>query len=107
MGSRFDIIFETQYVLVSYRMKIDNRHLMFLADCMTYVGILLGITRFGLVKMKDSVFMLASFENTADHLFNAAFYGTTEEVIGVSECIIMGLKIPMGTGLMRIHHQIA
>lgn len=35
---------------------------------MTYKGEVLGITRFGVQKMKDSVLMLASFEKTTDHL---------------------------------------
>lgn len=35
---------------------------------MTYKGEVLGITRFGVSKMKDSVLMLASFEKTTDHL---------------------------------------
>ena len=33
---------------------------------------MLGITRFGVAKMKDSVLMLASFERTTDHLFDAS-----------------------------------
>ena len=37
---------------------------MLLADVMTYKGEVLGITRFGMAKMKDSVLMLASFEKT-------------------------------------------
>ena len=37
---------------------------MLLADVMTYKGEVLGITRFGMSKMKDSVLMLASFEKT-------------------------------------------
>ncbi len=36
---------------------------------------MLGITRFGVAKMRESVLMLASFEKTTDHLFDAA--GTT------------------------------
>lgn len=40
--------------------------------------------------MKDSVLMLASFEKTTDHLFDAAFYGKTDSILGVSESIIMG-----------------
>ena len=42
-------------------MSVDARHNMLLADCMTYKGEVLGITRFGIAKMKDSVLMLASF----------------------------------------------
>ena len=53
-------------------------------------GLVLGITRFGVAKMKDSVLMLASFEKTTDHLFDAAAYGKTDDIAGVSESIIMG-----------------
>ena len=45
-------------------------------------GEILGITRFGLAKMKESVLMLASFEKTADHLFDAAYFGQKDSVCG-------------------------
>ena len=62
-----------------------------LALALTIVqGEVLGITRFGVAKMKDSVLMLASFEKTTDHLFDAAAYGKTDSISGVSESIIMG-----------------
>lgn len=34
--------------------------------------------------------MLASFEKTTDHLFDAALYSKRDAIEGVSECIIMG-----------------
>lgn len=40
--------------------------------------------------MKDSVLMLASFEKTTDHLFDASAYGKNDTISGVSESIIMG-----------------
>ena len=46
--------------MVNHGMSIDARHVMLLADLMTFKGEVLGITRFGLAKMKDSVLMLAS-----------------------------------------------
>lgn len=85
-------------------MSIDKRHVMLLADLMTYKvlinqskttktninfiqtltkkGEVLGITRGGLAKMKESVLLLASFEKTTDHLFEAAFYGQEDEIYG-------------------------
>jgi DNA-directed RNA polymerase III subunit RPC1 len=75
---------------------------MLLGDIMTYKGEVLGITRFGVAKMKDSVLMLASFEKTTDHLFDAAMYGKKDSVDGVSECIIMGTPMPIGTGLFKL-----
>ena len=83
-------------------MDIDPRHMQLLADVMTYKGEVLGITRFGLAKMRDSVLQLASFEKTADHLFQAAVAGKRDEVKGVSECIIMGRSVGLGTGGMRV-----
>ncbi len=66
---------------------------------------MLGITRGGLAKMKESVLMLASFEKTADHLFDAAFYCQEDEIYGVSECIIMGKPMSLGTGIFKILHR--
>ncbi len=63
---------------------------------------MLGITRFGIAKMKASVLMLASFEKTNDHLFEAAVHGRQDVIEGVSECIIMGVPVPLGTGCFKI-----
>lgn len=83
-------------------MDIDLRHMDLLADVMTYKGDVLGITRFGLQKMRDSVLQLASFEKTADHLFEAAAAMKTDRIEGVSECIIMGQTMTIGTGSFNV-----
>ena len=69
---------------------------------MTFKGEVLGITRFGVAKMRESVLMLASFEKTTDHFFDAAVHGRSDAIVGVSECIIMGIPIPLGTGLFKL-----
>jgi len=84
------------------QMDIDPRHMQLLADVMTYKGDVLGITRFGLAKMRDSVLQLASFEKTPDHLFDAAVKGKVDGIEGVSECIIMGQTMAIGTGGMKV-----
>ena len=83
-------------------MNIDPRHMELLADVMTYKGEVLGITRFGLAKMRDSVLQLASFEKTPDHLFDAAAGMKTDRIEGVSECIIMGQSMSIGTGAFHV-----
>lgn len=83
-------------------MNIDPRHMQLLADVMTFKGEVLGITRFGLGKMRDSVLQLASFEKTPDHLFEAAWHAKRDKVEGVSECIIMGQAVGIGTGAFRV-----
>uniref|UniRef100_A0A7S1XTP6 DNA-directed RNA polymerase subunit n=1 Tax=Phaeomonas parva TaxID=124430 RepID=A0A7S1XTP6_9STRA len=101
-AARLVIIKEIDYIMASYGISIDKRHLMLLSDVMTFKGEVLGITRFGVAKMRESVLMLASFEKTADHLFDAAAHGRSDAITGVSECIIMGIPIPLGTGLFKL-----
>ena len=88
-------------------MDIDPRHMKLLADVMTYKGEVLGITRFGLSKMRDSVLQLASFEKTPDHLFEAAWHQKRDKVEGVSECIIMGQSMSQGTGAFQVVRKLA
>ncbi|XP_031486143.1 DNA-directed RNA polymerase III subunit 1 [Nymphaea colorata] len=101
-AARQSIIDEIQFIMKNHGMTIDIRHMMLLADVMTFKGEVLGITRFGIKKMKDSVLMLASFEQTTDHLFDASVHGKVDPIEGVSECIIMGIPMPIGTGLLKI-----
>ncbi|KAH9892352.1 hypothetical protein F4778DRAFT_317731 [Xylariomycetidae sp. FL2044] len=88
--------------LVMGDMDIDPRHMDLLADVMTYKGEVLGITRFGLSKMRDSVLQLASFEKTPDHLFDAAAGMKGDSIEGVSEKIIMGQTMSIGTGAFQV-----
>ena len=99
-AARKTIIDEISLVMGS--MDIDPRHMQLLADVMTYKGEVLGITRFGLSKMRDSVLQLASFEKTPDHLFDAAWHMKRDKIEGVSECIIMGQSISQGTGAFKM-----
>ncbi|KAJ1921243.1 DNA-directed RNA polymerase III subunit C1 (rpo31) [Mycoemilia scoparia] len=104
-AARSIIIDEIFAIMSRYGISIDHRHLMLMADLMTAKGEVLGLTRFGISKMKDSVIMLASFEMTTEHLFNAAVYGRKDAIQGVSECIIMGTQMPIGTGLFKLLKQ--
>ncbi|XP_028071827.1 DNA-directed RNA polymerase III subunit 1 isoform X2 [Camellia sinensis] len=105
-AARKCIIEEIKYTMASHGMTIDIRHMMLLADLMTFKGEVLGITRHGIQKMKDSVLMLASFEKTADHLFNASVNGRDDKIEGVSECIIMGIPMQIGTGILKVRQRV-
>ncbi|XP_008558065.1 DNA-directed RNA polymerase III subunit RPC1 [Microplitis demolitor] len=104
-AARSTIMTEIKLVMENHGMSIDRRHSMLVADLMTSRGEVLGITRQGLAKMKESVLNLASFEKTADHLFDAAYYGQTDAICGVSESIIMGIPAPIGTGMFKLLHK--
>lgn len=99
-AARTTIAYEISEVMAE--MDIDPRHMELLADVMTYKGEILGITRFGLSKMRDSVLQLASFEKTPDHLFEAAAAMKTDRIEGVSEKIIMGQTMTLGTGAFQV-----
>eukprot|EP00741_Cyanophora_paradoxa_P024408 tig00022075_g23567.t1 len=104
-AARLTIMSQIEYTMSSHGMSIDHRHVALLADVMSFRGEVLGITRFGISKMKDSVLMLASFEKTTDHLFEAALHARSDAIVGVSECIIMGVPVPLGTGLFKLLHR--
>ncbi|XP_012276667.1 DNA-directed RNA polymerase III subunit RPC1 [Orussus abietinus] len=104
-AARATIMTEIKLVMENHGMSIDRRHPMLVADLMTSRGEVLGITRQGLAKMKESVLNLASFEKTADHLFDAAYYGQKDAICGVSESIIMGIPVPVGTGIFKLLHK--
>jgi DNA-directed RNA polymerase III subunit RPC1 len=101
-AARRTIVAQISETMGSHGLFVDERHLMLLADVMCYQGEVLGITRFGIAKMKQSVLMLASFEKTVDYLFNAAVHGLKDTICGVSECIIMGVPMPVGTGVFKL-----
>ncbi|KAJ1958508.1 DNA-directed RNA polymerase III subunit C1 (rpo31) [Linderina pennispora] len=101
-AARTQMIKELAAIFTTYSIVIDQRHLMLLGDLMCYKGEILGITRYGIAKMNDSVMMLASFEKTTDHLFDAAVFGKRDMVHGVSERIIMGQQMPIGTGMFKL-----
>jgi DNA-directed RNA polymerase III subunit RPC1 len=101
-AARSSIIKEIDYTMSNHGMSVDPRHIQLLGDVMTYKGEVLGITRFGLSKMRDSVLQLASFEKTTDHLFDAAFFMKNDKIEGVSECIILGQTMSIGTGAFKL-----
>lgn len=101
-AARATIIREINATMQGHGLSLDNRHVQLLADTMTFKGAVLGITRFGVARSKDSVLMLASFEQTADHLFEAAIRGRADQIAGVSESVILGLPISVGTGICHL-----
>jgi DNA-directed RNA polymerase III subunit RPC1 len=103
-AARATIVREIQITMGGHGIACDIRHLMLLAETMTSKGRVLGITRHGVAKMKGSILMLASFETPTDHLFDAAVHSRNDPVVGVSESIILGAPMPIGTGLFNVLH---
>jgi DNA-directed RNA polymerase III subunit RPC1 len=105
-AARQIIVGEVLKIMKHHGIGVDNRHVQLLGDQMTNTGDVLGINRFGISKMRQSTLMLASFEKTSDHLFDAAVHNRLDKVEGVSESIIMGNPMQVGTGLFKLLYSI-
>lgn len=62
----------------------------------TYTNLLLGITKVSI--FSDSFLSAASFQDTTRVLINAAINGRVDHLKGLKENVIIGRKIPVGTG---------
>ncbi|MDP2666783.1 MAG: DNA-directed RNA polymerase subunit A'' [Candidatus Diapherotrites archaeon] len=101
-AGRASIVYELDKVLRENSIAVDLRHIILLADSMTFDGEIRGIVRTGITRKKSSPFARASFEETAKHLLDAAFYGERERLQGVVENIIVGQPIKVGTGVVDL-----
>lgn len=96
-AARTLIVEEIKCVLSAYSMAVDVRHIQLIADVMTQRGVVLGIQNYGIQKMNSGVLTMASFERTTDHLYNACVMQRSDKSLSVSESIIVGAPIPLGT----------
>ena len=95
---RKSILNELRQVLGAYSIYVNYRHISTLCDVMTQRGLLTSITRHGINRIDTGALRRCSFEETVEILYEAAAYGETDHLRGVSENIIMGQLAPMGTG---------
>ncbi|HRN97314.1 MAG TPA: DNA-directed RNA polymerase subunit beta' [Candidatus Saccharibacteria bacterium] len=65
-------------------------------DLISYTQLLLGITKVSI--WSDSFLSAASFQDTTRVLINAAVSGRIDRLHGLKENVIIGRKIPVGTG---------
>ncbi len=97
-AARSALLREIKQVLYMQKLYVDIRHIMLLADAMTFRGKVMNIGRHGLAGHKASVLARAAFEETVKHLTIAAAKGEVDLLRGVSENIIVGKTVPIGTG---------
>ena len=94
-----------QILCVNKGLTVDIRHIMLVADLMTCDGEVKQIGRHGISGEKASVFARAAFEVTVNHLLDAGMRGDVDKLEGVTENIIVGQPIRMGTGRCASHKQ--
>ena len=101
-AAREAIIREVVSTMEEQGLGVDIRHIMLVADLMTYTGEIRGITRYGIVGRKSSPLARASFETPIVHLFDAATHNKVDMLRGVIENIMINQPAPIGTGLPEL-----
>lgn len=97
-ATRNAIIHEAMNVLNEQGMDVDVRHIILVADMMTADGDIRQIGRHGISGSKNSALARAAFEVTIKHLLGAGIAGTKDPLRGITENVILGQLIPLGTG---------
>ncbi len=101
-AARNSIIRESRKVLTEQGLDVDDRHIMLVADLMTSSGEIRQIGRHGISGEKNSVIARASFEVTVKHLLQAATRGEIDNLTGITENVVVGQMISLGTGVVDI-----
>jgi DNA-directed RNA polymerase subunit A" len=101
-AARTTLLTEAKRVLDDQGLGVNIRHLMLVADLMSADGTIKAVGRTGISGEKTSVFARAAFEETVRHLLDAALRGTHDNLKGVTENIIVGQPIPIGTGTVTL-----
>jgi len=101
-ATRNAIIQEAMSVLNEQGMDVDVRHIILVADMMTADGAIRQIGRHGISGSKNSALARAAFEVTVAHLLGAGITGTKDPLRGITENVILGQLIPLGTGAIDL-----
>jgi DNA-directed RNA polymerase subunit A" len=102
-AARNSLVKEAVDVLEEQGLDVDIRHIMLVADIMTATGEVRQIGRHGISGAKSSVLARAAFEITVPNIVDAAIKGETDPLKGVTENVIVGQSIPIGTGLVNLY----
>lgn len=102
-AARAALVREIMSTLDEQGLEVDIRHVFLVADLMTSKGFLQQIGRHGVAGSKSSVLARAAFEITVPTLAEAAVQGQVEDLKGVTENVIVGLPIPVGTGMIELY----
>lgn len=101
-AARNSIIYEALSTLSEQGILVDVRHIMLVADMMCMDGEVKQIGRHGIAGEKESVLSRAAFEVTVNHLLDAAVANEVDELSGVTENVIVGQPIQLGTGDVKL-----
>ncbi|HUV83938.1 MAG TPA: DNA-directed RNA polymerase subunit A'' [archaeon] len=101
-AARNSIIKEATDTLREQGLTVDIRHIMLVSDIMSVDGEVKPIGRHGISGEKASVLARAAFEVTVNHLLDAGVRGDVDQLLGVTENVIVGQPIRLGTGNVKL-----
>ena len=101
-AARQALINEATDTLKEQGLNVDVRHIMLVSDIMTVDGDVKPIGRHGISGEKASVLARAAFEVTVNHLLDSGMRGDVDELRGVTENVIVGQPIRLGTGNVKL-----
>ncbi len=101
-AARNALVRESLFVMKEQGLDVDRRHVMLVSDLMTLTGEIQQIGRHGVSGKKSSVFARAAFEVTVKHLLDAAVHGEYDPLEGITENVIVGQTIALGTGIVDL-----
>ncbi len=106
-AARNALINELNSTLDDQGLEVDNRYIMLVSDLMCSRGYMQQIGRHGIAGTKDSVLARAAFEITVPTIAHAALGGEVEQLKGITENVIVGSNIPIGSGTVDLYMQVS
>ncbi|MCH1592315.1 MAG: DNA-directed RNA polymerase subunit A'', partial [Candidatus Thalassarchaeaceae archaeon] len=103
-AARQAIINEMSDTMEGAGLEVDVRHLITVSDVMTSSGEVRAIGRHGVSGTKHSILARSAFEVTVSHLLRAGIIGERDELRGVTENIVVGQPIALGTGSVDLYY---
>lgn len=101
-AARNMVIREALKTMQEQGLDVDIRHVMLVADIMTFRGDVRSIGRYGVAGAKTSILARAAFEETIKHLVRASIRKEVDNFKGIFENVMIGQVIPSGTGMFDL-----
>ena len=106
-AARNALINELNSTLEDQGLEVDIRYIMLVSDLMCSRGYMQQIGRHGIAGTKNSVLARAAFEITVPTIARAALTGEIEQLKGVTENVIIGNTIPIGSGTVDLYMHVS
>ncbi len=101
-AARNAIIRETKTTMQQQALDIDVRHVLLVADIMTFTGNIAPIGRYGVAGKKSSILTRAGFEETMKHLVRASVRQEEDNFNAIFDNVMVNQQVPVGTGMFEL-----